>query len=136
MKLIDWQIQLINAAIKNKYSFQRWKLVVNVMIQKTPGDLRIHRLCVIHLYEHDYTLILAVKWRQLIQNCDKHNLLHPHQFGAVPGKNSITPTVIKELQYEITRASKRPLVHIDYDATACYDRIIMNLGGLIAHAYG
>ena len=33
------------------------------------------------------------------------------------------PTTIKELQYKICHASKQPLVHMDYDVTACYDRI-------------
>ena len=49
-KLISWQVQLLNLAINNKHSFDRWKVVVNVMILKTPGDLQIHRLIVIHLY--------------------------------------------------------------------------------------
>ena len=79
---------------------------------------------------------MAIKWRKLLKRCDEKNLLHPHQFGAVPGKNSVTPTVIEELQYEISRASKRPLVHNDFDATACYDRIVMNLAGLISRSYG
>ena len=68
--------------------------------------------------------------------CDKKNLLHPNQYGAVPGKNSVTPTILEELQYEISRASKRPLIHNDYDASACYDRIIMNMAGLIARGHG
>lgn len=134
--LIAWQVEMINLAIKNRYTFDRWRTVVNVMILKDPRDLRIHRLRVIHLYEQDYTMVLAIKWRHLLLHCDKHDLIHPHQFGAVPGKNSITPTIIEELQYEISRASKRPLVHNDYDATACYDRIIMNLASLISRSYG
>ena len=29
------------------------------------------------------------------------------------------PTIIEKLQYEICHASKRPPVHMDYDATVC-----------------
>ena len=79
---------------------------------------------------------MAIKWRKLLKQCDEQNFLHPHQFGSVLGKNSVTPTVIEELQYEILHTSKRPLVHNDFDAMACYDRIVMNLAGLISQSYG
>ena len=36
---------------------------------KQPGNHKTHRLHVIHLYEHDYSLLLAVKWRSLIHHC-------------------------------------------------------------------
>lgn len=136
LQLIQWQVQLLNAALRNHYTYTRWNTIVNVMILKDPGNFKIHRLRVIHLYEHDYNMILAIKWRHLIQQATLNNLLHPAQFGGIPGRSAITPTLIEELQYEITRASKRPLVHLDYDATACYDRIIMSIGSLASRSFG
>ena len=135
-KLIEWQVDLINIAIKNNYSYERWQHVVNVMILKEPNNFKINRLRVIHLYEQDYNLILAIKWRDLIRQSTNNQLLHPTQFGGVPGKDAVLPTLIEELQYEISRATKRPLVHLDYDATACYDRITMNLGSLVSRTFG
>ena len=43
-QLIQWQVNLLNAAIKNQYSFHRWQSIVNVMILKQPGNHKIHRL--------------------------------------------------------------------------------------------
>ena len=106
------------------------------MILKTPRDTRITRIRVIHLYEQDYTMILAIEWRYLIHACERKGLLHPHQYGAVLGKNSVTPTILEELQYKISRESKRPLIHKDYDAMAYFDRIIMNMAGLITRGHG
>ena len=60
-KLIQWQVDLINLVIQNKYTYERWKTVVNVMILKDPGDICIHCLRVIHLYKQDYTIIMAIK---------------------------------------------------------------------------
>ena len=134
--LIAWQVELLNLAISNKYSMKRWQHIVNVMILKEPNNLKIHRLRVIHLYEQDYNLILAVKWRQLIKDCTNARLLHPQQYGGVPGRDAILPTMLEEFQYEISRASKRPLVHLDYDATACYDRIVMSFGSLASRSFG
>ena len=129
-------MSLLNCALSNQYSFARWQHIVNVMILKEPGDLRIHCLRVIHLYEQDYNLVLAIKWRKMIQLCTNQQVLHPTQFGGVPGRDAIIPTLCEEFQYEISRASKRPLVHLDYDATACYDRIILSFGSLASRSFG
>jgi hypothetical protein len=63
IKLINWQIQLLNLALHNQYAFQRWQTFVNVMILKEQNNHKIHRLRIIHLYEHDYFLLLGLKWR-------------------------------------------------------------------------
>ncbi len=43
---------------------------------------------------------------------------------------------IKELQCEILRAIRKPVVLTNYNATACYDRIIPNLGMVVSQKYG
>ena len=134
-QLIQWEVDLFNAAIKHQYSFHRWQPIVNVMILRQPGNHKIHRLHAIHLYEHDYNLLLAVKWRSLIQHCVHTKKFNPGQYGGLPGHDAITRTIIEELQYEINRASKHPLVHMDYDTTACYDRIILPMASLISQAH-
>jgi hypothetical protein len=40
------------------------------------------------------------------------------------------------MQYEISKASRRPLVHLDYDAESCYDRIIPYFAMLTSRAFG
>jgi exonuclease III len=135
-KLQDWQIRLLNVALNNKYSYQRWKVIVNVMILKEPANYKLHRLRVIHLYEHDYNLVLGIKWKEIIRHSLHCNSINTYQFGGLPGKDSLTPTLIEELQYEISKASRRPLVHVDYDAESCYDRIIPSIAMLASRAYG
>ena len=61
LQLIQWQVDLLNVAIANRYSYKRWQTIVNVMILKEADNFQIHRLRVIHLYEQDYNLILALK---------------------------------------------------------------------------
>ena len=96
----------------------------------------MHHLRVIHLYKHDYNLLLAVEWCSLIHHCVNTKNFDPSQYGGLLGHDAITPTIIEEFQYEISRASKRPLVYLDYDATTCYDRIILSMASLIARAHG
>ena len=58
--LFTLRLRMLNYATRWGHSYKRWQEVVNTMILKK-GDTRIHRLCVIHLYEAGYNLLLAVK---------------------------------------------------------------------------
>ena len=106
------------------------------MLLKKPGNYQINRLQVIHIYKHNYNLILALKWHALIQHSVQNNLLHQSQYGRIPGRTSVQPTLIKELQNKICCTSRRPLVHLDYSTASCYDRITLNMASIISRSYG
>ena len=72
----------------------------------------------IHLYEADYTLVLAVKWRQLLRSACANGFVNENQFGSVSGKEALDAVFLRELEYEMTRMTRKPLVHFDNDATA------------------
>ena len=129
------QIGLMNYAINHGYVYKRWTSVVNMMILKEENNTKIHQLRVIHLYEADYNLLLGVKWRQLMHHTVNNHLLHPSQYGGTPGRDSITPVLITEMQYKITRATRKPFVTLDFDATSCYDRIIESVASLAARSF-
>ncbi|KAG7358422.1 reverse transcriptase RNA-dependent DNA polymerase [Nitzschia inconspicua] len=134
--LVQGQVQLVNYAIKHSYCYNRWSKVATFMIQKEPGNTKVHRLRVIHLYEADFNLLLGVKWRQLTHHCINTNLLNPWQFGGLPGRDATTPVFLEELQWEISRASRWSLLRMDFDATSCYDRIIPNIANLAGRSFG
>ena len=73
---------IINYCIRNNHALQRWKKVVNVMIFKEIGNYKIHRLRIIHIYEADFNMILAVKWRQLLRSADEKQLINKGQYGG------------------------------------------------------
>ena len=50
-------IQVVNYCIKHRYVLERWKNVTNMMIYKETGNIKIHRLRIIHLYEADMSLM-------------------------------------------------------------------------------
>jgi hypothetical protein len=68
--------------LSHGYYFNRWHQVVNAMIEKEPGDPRIHRLRVIHLYEADYSLTLGIQFRQLMHHCEDNQFLNPGCYGC------------------------------------------------------
>jgi len=129
-------LSLVNYALRWGYSYERWKTIVNIMIFKEPGNIKIHRLRVIHIYEADYNLILGVKWRTMIHQAEDANALHPGQYGGRPYRNALDPVFMEELTREISRASLKPIVTLQNDAASCYDRIIPSLASLVSRKFG
>ena len=134
--LLQGQLDLLNYAIRHSYTYSRWQKVATFMIRKDCNSSKIHRLRVIHLYEADLNLLLGVKWRALIHHCIDNAMLNPGQFGGLPGRDAMTPIFLEELQWETTRASRRSLLRMDFDASSCYDRIIPSIASLAARSFG
>jgi hypothetical protein len=136
LELLHAHLNIINYCLIHGYSLKRWQHVVNVMILKEPGNHKIHRLRVIHLFEADYNLILSVKWRQQIYAADKQQLVNPGQYGSYPGREATSLCLLEELKTDISYCSRKPLINFDNDASSCYDRIIVSLSSLINRKYG
>jgi hypothetical protein len=80
--------------------------------------------------------MLGIKWRKAFYQAEAFRELNDGQFGSQPRRNAIDPVFIEEMQFEISRASRKMLVQTNYDATSCYDRIIPNLAMLVSRKYG
>jgi hypothetical protein len=80
-------------------------MIVNVMIQKEPGNNKIHRLWVIHIYEADFNCIIGVKWKELLHNATHNNAIHSGQHSARPGHKATTPAFMEKLKNDICYAS-------------------------------
>jgi hypothetical protein len=90
---------IISSAVKFGISLTWWQNVVDSMIEKEPGNPRIHRLQVIHLYEADYNLILGIFWAQkLVPLTERRRLFNSSCCGGGPGLSMIDPVLLEELQ--------------------------------------
>ena len=97
----------------------------------------LHRTRVIHIYEADYNLSLGVTWQAAMHHqVEDLQLLNYGQFGSHPNCSASDSVFIEEMQLEISRATWQPLILTNYDTTACYDRIVTNLGMTISQKYG
>jgi hypothetical protein len=77
LTLLHSQVDVLHYALTNGHSFDCWKVIVNVMLFKESNNPRIHQLCVIHLYEADFNLLLGVKWRNIIHHSLDNDSLNP-----------------------------------------------------------
>jgi hypothetical protein len=96
-----WEVhhQMLNYALSHGLSYTRWQTVVNCLIEKDPGQPKTHRLHVIHLYENDYSLMLALKWRALTFLNKTSQSLNPGQYGARPGLTAYDPVYIEKMEF-------------------------------------
>ncbi len=134
--ILQAHVSLLNYALQRGYSYNRWQKVANSILLKEPGNIKIHRTRVIHLYEADYNLAMGIKWRSALFLAESKNLLNKGQYGSRPNKNAIDPVFIEELQFELSRLTRKTMVQTNYDATSCYDRIVPSLAMVASQTYG
>jgi hypothetical protein len=72
-------------------------------------------------------MMLGIKWRVALYKGKAFKELNDGQFGYAQDKMQWTSVFIEELQFDVSRASRKMLVQTIFDATSCYDRIIPNL---------
>ncbi len=128
--LLDCLSKFLNIAISRG-------IAVNVMIEKDPGQPKIHRLRIIHLFETDFNLFLKIMWgSRLVKRAVKLNLLNDGQHGSVPGRTTMDPVMMNQLTTDLCRLLKVNYARFDNDASACFDRIIVALGMMAARRCG
>jgi len=95
--LIDFHVQLLNYAVTQKYVYDRWKSIVTCVIEKEPGNPKIHRIRIIHIYEANYSLLMGIQWTRALRNAMEKKTLNQGLHGAVPGHESKTPVYMETL---------------------------------------
>jgi hypothetical protein len=115
----------------------RWKKVIQPQIPKDKGTPRINQIRRITLIEADLNISLSELFgRRLMDNAEKYNLLHPHQFGSRKGKMSISAVLLKRVSYDVIRQTRMDAIVFDNDASACYDRIIPSMAAIASRRAG
>ena len=134
--IMNCYLGVINYAIKHRYSLERWKTIMNNMVYKEPGNVKIHQLRVIHIYKADLVLIWGVKWRASMRNSVNERTIHRGQYGGLPGRDCTTITFLEEARLDYSTLTRYSYCNFDNDATACYNRILCTIASLCGRKYG
>jgi hypothetical protein len=132
--ILKLMVTIMDLASEKGFILDCWTTVVNVMIYKKPGVYLMSKLRMIHLFEADYNFIIGTIFgqRAMYSGID-NNTLHPNQW-AQPGRQC--SDVVREMTLAIANMTKNPLAGFENDASACYDRIVMNLVSAIFDRMG
>lgn len=95
------------------------------MLEKDKGSPNIHRLRIIQLFEADLNFLLALIFGQrLTKFTQEHCGLNKSQYGSIRGKQCQSTVLNKVLIYDILRTTREEAASAEFDAVACFDRII------------
>jgi hypothetical protein len=82
------------------FSPSRWRKVVDVMLQKSPGNSKIHRLRIVALQESDFNQSNRLALGRPVMHHLEDSLLIPKmQFGSRPACLCISAVLSKQLQF-------------------------------------
>ena len=136
-RLLQIHHKILVMAVKYRHSYQRWKKVVNVMLEKDEGIPKIHRYRIIMLYEADCNLLVGHFWaRQLIWQMEDMKEVAEGCYGNRKGLSAHDPIFLENLQISIGYSSRTNQATDDRDAAACYDRQHPGLVNLCARRLG
>jgi hypothetical protein len=125
------QNNIINLAISNTHTLERWKEVHNLFLEKTPGLPLLDKLRVIHIYEADWNLILKYFLAcQLTKTACTENTVTVEQAGGRCNRSSSAMATKTVITHEICRLQRLTGAVIYNDAKACFDRIVENISNL------
>lgn len=116
--------QLMSIPTLTSISPTKWQQVVDIMLEKKPGDRRIHCLRIIVLHESDFNQVNQLLVGQPVQfKLEDRGLLPDIQHGSRTAKQCHSAVLNKVLTFEIHRYKCSPLAYIENDAVGCFDRI-------------
>jgi len=119
------------------FSHPRWQKIIDIMLEKTPDDPKIHRLRIIALLESDFNqanrMLIARPITWLLEDND---MIPEMQYGSRRGKLCQSAVFNKQLVFDITRYMKDTISIIENDAIRCFDRIANPLVLLILRHLG
>jgi hypothetical protein len=136
-RMFEMKAAFLNAAIEHGIVYERWKTVVNALIEKIPGMPMINKLRVIHLIESDFNLLIGILFgRRMMQAGEELNAFGDDQDGCRAGRKATDTLLGKLLRYSICRLTLTDYATFDNDAKSCFDRIVMLPVSLIAQRLG
>jgi hypothetical protein len=134
--ILNLMVDMMDLASDKGFILKRWTKVVNVMIYKKPGVFLLEKLRVIHLFEADYNFIIGTIFgRRAMYSGVDNGTLHSSQW-AQPGRQCADVIIMRELTLGVAKLTKTPMAGFENDASACYDRIVMNLVSAIFDRMG
>ncbi|KAL7552549.1 hypothetical protein ACHAWF_016169 [Thalassiosira exigua] len=118
------EIMAIMASLPFIYGFvnKRWLTETDFVIEKKPGDCRMHRLRIIGKLDAEWNTLLKHYSGEAMKNFEAGDP-SDEQWGFRKDRTAIDAAMIKLLTYEVSRMAVLVIGDTQYDNSQCFDRI-------------
>eukprot|EP00957_Ditylum_brightwellii_P118895 9067908-Ditylum_brightwellii.AAC.1 len=86
--LIGAHLGLINYSQEKCQAYGRWKNIINFVIHKEIGNNKIHKTCILHQHEANYSLNIADLWKEMISMSEKRGTINRGLYGGKKGRDA------------------------------------------------
>jgi len=117
---------LVSTPFQHGFILTRGAQTTQIMLKKKTHPW-IDKLRIIELFEADYNTAVKIYMRRLMFHQIKHKIVQDGTYGSLPGGSTYDALFTRKLTFDLHHITKEPLLLIDNDAKACYDRIIPTL---------
>ena len=115
-------ITFYNLVIKNGIVLERWRNMIDTMIEKGKGPY-IEKLRIIELIEGDLQLIIRIYiGLRNDKNIQKDKRILHFNFGSRKNYSIQSASLEKRLIYDTSKYNNEPTIHLLLDQEACYNR--------------
>jgi len=111
--------------IQHTHTYDCWKTIGTLLLEKDAGNPTIDQLRTIHLYIANYNLLL--KWfssQGFILKSKKAHWITKNQGGGCPGHSTIDLALPKVLSYKVAKTLQLWVIIVDNDTTACFNSMV------------
>jgi len=121
LKLIH---QLLSMAVQHCHTYNQWRTIWNLFLEKEIGVPKITKLRTLHIVEADYNLLL--KWfgpKGFIKRAEDHHQLTPYQGSGRCSRSAINLACKKVAAYDYVTITRTPAANFEYDLKQCFDNM-------------
>ena len=136
-ELVDFRCAIESLPFEYGFAPEVWKDMVEPMLEKEEGKPHLGRLRQLALIDGRYARGLKIIYSdRLMQQGEKLNLCGNGQIGGRKGHQAIQGVIRSMLVNEYHRLLLIPYVSVDYDAKACFDRLVTPLTAIFMERAG
>ena len=116
---------MIRLSIRHCVPYSRWHIIWNILLQKTFGDIRIHRQRFLHIGESDKNWIQKkFTAKDLMAHAERHGAIEDEAHGGRKGRQAIDVAWSATLILSQIHHDHLPACLDFKDLMACFDRMI------------
>jgi len=121
---------LANIAQLSRTTPERWKNMLNMMLEKMAGNNNVEKLCIRMLFEADFNNNNKWLGSAVMAAAETHSLMAIEQYRSRKRKSVGIQCLNKRLFYNLHHFLQQPAALCSNDAKSCYNWIILIIAAL------